>query len=102
MGTATHPQKKNDSTPFVAKQPFKCAGITNNGVCIGKYIEIVFVCVNIYEPVTSNKQYTCLNRFIQGHNAIYKLEAPTCRIRVLLYIMIYMVCQRMFVCLIGV
>lgn len=35
-GTLTHPQKKNDSTPsyMPIQQPFKCAGITNNGVCI--------------------------------------------------------------------
>lgn len=38
-GTLTHPQKKNDSTPsyMPIQQPFKCAGITNNGVCIGMY-----------------------------------------------------------------
>ena len=35
MGTATHPQKKNESNQsYAPKQPFKCAGITNNGVCI--------------------------------------------------------------------
>jgi hypothetical protein len=38
MGTATHPQKKNESNQsYAPKQPFKCAGITNNGVCIGRY-----------------------------------------------------------------